>query len=322
MPFSRIPAAIRRLLAALACLAAATSAHAGPRTGNGLPSTVILSPGDIWHLGIQTAAAQKTSYAPQVHGYGVVLDFSALAQADADISTARAAARQSSADLKRTQALFRADRAVSQQVLEVAERQAATDQAQAALAERKEAAQFGQGAPWRGSVRDGALLSRLAGGKSVLVEVTFPLGVILGAQPPELSVTHLNPQIEGTGWKTAKIWNAPADPTIPGRSFFALVDGSDLESGEHVLIFSPTGPSVEGERIPAEAVIFSRNKTWCYLQVAPNAFQRLPVDISRPVASGYFLSNAAIGDRRVVIKGTGLLLARELGAAEPPRQNR
>jgi hypothetical protein len=281
---------------------------------------VTLSPAEVGRLGIRTVPVKAASYTPRDRGYGVVVDLGALATVEAGVSTARAATQQSQADVKRSRALFAQDMAVSHQALDAAESKAATDQAALLLAQRQEVAQYGVDAPWRGSHPDHSALAQLTSGKAVLVRATFPLDAFTGSHPSAISVTHLSAQQDQAGWPARKIWAAPADPTIPGRSFFALISGSDLQTGEHVLVFAPTGPTVEGMRIPADAIVLSDEKTWCYLQLAPGQFRRLPIEIGRPLSGGYFVPQKPIAGQSVVLKGAGLLLARELGAAALPRE--
>jgi hypothetical protein len=276
-------------------------------------SAIVLSGDEIRHLGIEVIPAQEVAYTPRVHGYGVVVDLTALAQSNSDVATAAAAAHQSSADLARARALFAQNAGESKQALDAAEKQAAADAAALALAERKEAAQFGQRAPWRGGKR--AVLTPLYGGHAVLVQATFPLGTVVGQRPQSLSVAHLAHAPDAFGWNAARIWNAPADPTIPGNTFYALVPSSDLAQGEHVLVYAPTGPAQAGVRISDKALVVSEEKTWCYVETAPGVFERVAIDIDHPMAGGYFIGQGISGNAPVVVKGMGLLLSRELGVA-------
>lgn len=279
---------------------------------------VTLSEADIVRLGIKTTPAQATKYTPHVHGYGVVVNTTALAQLDAAIVTATAAQRQSQAAVKRARTLFgktQTVHAVSHEALDAAEQRAAADEAALALADSTEVAAFGQHAPWRGKNRNSEILAKLTSGRTMLVEATFPLGVKLGALPSALTVTHLTTQPGQAGRAASKIWNAPADPTIPGRSFFALVDGADLAQGEHVLVFAPTGKPIDGVRVPVEAIVLSEDKTWCYAATSPRTFVRLPIDLGTPITDGYFVAHGINPSQPIVVAGTGLLLARETGAA-------
>jgi len=274
---------------------------------------VVLSGDEIRRLGIEVIPAQTIRYTPRVHGYGVVVDLTSLAQSNSDVATAAAAAHQSGADLARARALFAQNAGESKQALDAAEKQAAADAAALALAERKEAAQFGQNAPWRGGKH--GVLTPLYGGHAVLVQATFPLGTVVGQRPQSLSVAHLTHAADTFGFDAARIWNAPADPTIPGSTFYALVPASDLAQGEHVLVYAPTGPSETGVRISDKALVVSEEKTWCYVETSPGIFERVAIDIDHPTAGGYFVARGIAGNAPVVVKGMGLLLSRELGVA-------
>jgi len=61
-----------------------------------------------------------------------------------------------------------------------------------------------------------------------LVRVTFPLGALPGEAPKTLSASRLG---SGEGIKRLKltsIWAAPADATVPGRSFFSVLRAGEL----------------------------------------------------------------------------------------------
>ncbi len=280
--------------------------------------TLTLSNSDVARLGLLVSPAAPATFTPHVHGYGVVLNFSALAQSLATVVMAQAAVHESHAALEDVRALFgkpHGNHAMSREALDAAEHHAASDEAQLELAYRQESSAFGQNAPWRAAELDSPVLARLSSGHSVLVQATFPLGVEFAAAPAMFFVTHLNTQAGQPSVTATAIWDAPADPSIPGRSFFAFVDGSDLAQGEHVLIVAPTGQPLKGVQIPADAVVLSEDKAWCYVFRAPHTFTRLPIDLNRALDNGYFVERGVSPNEPVVVKGAGLLLARELGLA-------
>jgi hypothetical protein len=241
------------------------------------------------------------------------MDLTALAQVDSGLLTAQAAVRQSQADVERYRALFAQGGAISRQVLDTAEKQAATDRAQLLLAQRNEYVQFGQRAPWLGEHPDRSVLEELTAGRAVLVKATFPLDSLAANHPAALIVSHLSAQQDQPGWTTNELWDAPADPTIPGQSFFALIRASDLQSGEHALVYTPIGKTLRGVLVPSAAVLIAESKSWCFVETAPGHFRRLQIDLSRALPGGYFMDKNPGG--AVVVRGTGLLLARELGPA-------
>jgi hypothetical protein len=315
---------VHAVLGSILALLASCGAQVGaPSDHVDRPTTkrvVVLDASEMSRLGLATTPAKPQQFTPRVHGYGVIISMTTLAQTDADIQTAHAAVQDSKAAFERARKLYgqsNSDHNVSQQALDAAQHQASSDEAALELADRKEVATFGQNAPWRGATRDAAILADLSSGRSVLVQATFPLGVNFNGPPSQFTITRLSAEPTQASWTATKIWEGPADPTIPGRSFFALADGSALAQGEHVLIYAPTGPSVSGVEIPTDAVVLNEDRSWCYVLIAPNTFRRVPIDLNQQLSDGYFVSTGVEANQPVVVKGAGLLLARELGAATP-----
>jgi hypothetical protein len=108
-----------------------------------------------------------------------------------------------------------------------------------------------------------------------------------------------------------KVWNAPADASVPGRSFFALLKGSDAGEGERLLVWAPIGESVAGVVVPAAAAVMSEGKYWCFIEKKPGTFQRSEIDTARPVPEGYFVTEGVAAGDKVVTAAAGQLLARE-----------
>jgi hypothetical protein len=63
--------------------------------------------------------------------------------------------------------------------------------------------------------------------------------------------------------------------------------------------------------VPASAVLLSEGKYWCYVVRRPGVFTRVPLDISRPMADGYFDKGAIKPGDAIVTSAAGLLLARQ-----------
>ena len=277
---------------------------------------IALSQDETARLGIETVPARRTTFTPQVRGYGMVISLATIAQADFDYRTAEAAVTESQAILQRTERLF-AEHALSQQAVDAARHRATADMAEMVLADRKEAALFGQNSPWRGPPRNEALIDNLATGKSTLIQATFPLGIAFAAPPRLLTAARLDPQPGQKSWSSQMIWEGPANPAIPGRNFFGFVDNSDLALGEHVLVFAPVGAPQQGIGIPTDAVVLSEGKPWCYLEISRQHFRRVPIDLRLELPDGYFVPQGIAPDQPIVVRGTGLLLAREFGSAIP-----
>lgn len=306
-----------------ACLVLLGGCHKAPPAG-GAPEAerkeaaadkeaggVALSAEQVQKMGIATSAAQAASNTPEAAGYAMVMAHEALAQGVADLITAQAVEQQSRAALVRIEHLAGTPGALPADAQEAATRQAAVDQASLALARQRLSALFGQHPPWKDT--DRAPLESVASGEIKLVRVTFPLGELEGGPPASVRLAHLNASRAGNkSWKATTLWEAPADANVPGRSFFALLKGTDAGEGERLLAWTPIGAPEAGVLIPASAAIISNNKYWCYLERKPGVFTRVEIDTRQPLADGYFMSKGiGVGDK-IVTEAAGLLLAREL----------
>jgi len=307
-------AALAALLALCACgkgAPAADKKEADKDEGPGITLTEEQSEG----LGLQTAKLTPASYRGQLAGYGMVMSFDTIAQSDADTTSAEAAAAQSQAAAARARDLSTGeDAAVSRETYEAAAAKAATDAASVLLARRKADAAFGPDAPWRTPAQRTAILQRLQSGKSVLVKVTFPIGATVA--PQRFNVARMG--ANGRSWPTGAVWNAPADAAIPGRSLFALVDGSGLAQGERVIATIPVGAAVAGVLVPRSALVMGESDSWAYLKTGENTYVRSRIDTSRPDGDGYFVSQGFTPGQEVVTTGAGQLYAREVNPATEP----
>ena len=276
-------------------------------------SGVTLTAEEAGHLGIAVAGAAAAAYVPEQAGYAVALGHEAIAQAAADIASAEAAARQSRAAWERIQRLAGSPGAASTEATDSAQRQAATDAAAWALAQRKASSIWGQHPSWQTS-GGGILLTDLARGDVKLLRVTFPLGSVSGRAPPRLRLARLDAGPGRERWSTAIVWDAPADASVPGRSFFAALRSTDVAEGERLLVWAATGAASTAEAgvlVPAAALVMSEGQFWVYIETAPHSFARTLLDTSRPLDDGYFVKDAIKPGAAIVISGAGLLLARE-----------
>ncbi|HET7083341.1 MAG TPA: hypothetical protein VFI23_01110 [Rhizomicrobium sp.] len=263
---------------------------------------------EIKSLGLTVQPAVQAEFRGRIDGYGVVTPLDAIAQADSEFLTAQAAAAQSQAAAARARSLSTGeDAAISREQVEVAESKAAADAAALALARHKTDAAFGLNSPWRDAATRQAVMRRLASGEAVLVRATFP--ATGGEAPRSLIISRMG--ADAKSWTSRTIWDAPADAAVPGRSFYALVEGSDLAQNERVTAAVPTGTAQAGARIPAKSLVFGESEAWAYVQKDAHTFLRTKVDISRPQGDGYFVTTIKPGEK-VVVDGAGLLMAREI----------
>jgi hypothetical protein len=276
---------------------------------------VTLKPEEVHSLGVEVTPARGMTHAAEVAGFGLVTTHEVIAQAVTELVTAAATERQSRAALERAQRLAGTPGAMAADILESARRQATVDAAATLLARRKLTASFGQKAPW-GDRPESPVLEGLANGELKLVRVTFPLGSLDASQSPAtLRLSRLDDLNSGAGWTTRDVWSAPADSSIPGSSFFALLRGTSAREGERLVAFAPVGAPLPGSWVPASAIVISDGKYWCYVETGPNVFVRRALDTSLPLERGYFVREGIAPGENVVTAAAGLLLARETNPA-------
>ena len=288
------------------------AAPAEAKEQGGAPAEgVALKPEEIAKAGIETMAAAAAVHAPEATGYAVVIAHDAIAQALAELTSAAAVERQSRAALARGRSLAGTPGAMATEAQEGAERQAAVDHAALVLAERRLSATYGSNAPWKNNY-ESPLLGALAGGEAKLARVTFPLGALGAATPSKLRFSHLTAGPGGGSIESVSVWAAPGDASIPGRSFFALLKGSDTSEGERLVAHAPVGAAEAGVIVPIAAVVISGGKVWCYLEAEPGSFVRTAIDTSAPTEDGYFVRSGINPGAKIVTRSAGELLAREM----------
>jgi hypothetical protein len=284
---------------------------AAPEQGKA-EASLRISPPQIAALGLAMTPAAAARYVRETAGFAVVVGRELIAQALDDVVAARAAARQSHAALERMRRLAGTAGADSATARESAERQTTADDAALDLAEAKAAAVLGQSSRWTGDPGR-ELVRALAAGRIKLLRVTFPLGAAAADPPRRLRVQRLDAQAGKSAWTVTAIWAAPADSSMPGRSYFAVLEKSDATDGERLLAWA-TGAAeaaADGVLIPDSALVVSGDQYWCYVQRSPGLFVRTPIDIGRPLPGGYFIIGVQAGEP-IVTAGAGLLLAREM----------
>ena len=308
------------LLALTGCNKSAAPAEADKKEEDKSPG-VHLSAEEIKGLGLATAPTATARYLPGASGYGVVTALDTIAQADADLVTASAAAAQSQAAAARARSLSTGEEAaISQEQVQVVEAKASSDQAALTLARRKADSAFGFNPPWRDAAARARIMAALSSGIAVLVRATFPLGTLAAGVPSSLSVTPLDSA--GAAFTAKQIWDAPADPAVPGRSFYLLLEGAHLAQGQRVAVSAPTGTPQSGINIPASALVLSSSQSWAYAETKEGTFLRVPIDISKPLPGGYFQPSggAITPGQAIVTAGAGLLLARETNPSTEPEE--
>ncbi len=314
-------AAILLLMAACSTPLSIAGCRQGPSTAEAPPAQakdkgapeaegVTLKSEEIEKAGIKTATLAATSHAPESTGYAVVITRETIAQALADLESAAAVERQSRSALARARGLAGTPGAMPIEAQETAERQAAVDHAAFVLAGRRLSSTYGQNSPWKENYHS-PLLTSLARGDTKLARVTFPLGALGSAVPTRLRLTRIGAAQGSKSIESLAVWSAPADATIPGSSFFAILKGSDASEGERLMAHAAVGATAKGVVVPYSATVISAGKYWCYVEEKPGLFVRTEIDPSMPTDDGYFVKEGIAPGAQVVTTSAGLLLARE-----------
>jgi hypothetical protein len=298
---------------------ASDEAPAKATAAEGSEEGVALKPEEIEAMGITTTEAQSMQSAPEVQGFGVVLAHETIATAVAEVRTAIAAQHQSQSALARSKRLAGTPGAMPAEIQETAERQALADQAALELARQKLSSAFGQSPPWKSSDNNAELLA-LASGQSKLVHVTFPLGSLSDTDPGTVRLARIDAYQGGKSWQSGVVWHAPADATVPGRSYFVILKNSEVGEGDHLLAWAPVGEAQAGVLIPAAGAVISAGKFYCYVEEKSGTFVRTEFDPSRPAADGYFVKEGIEAGDKIVTHAAGQLLARETNPSKEPEQ--
>ena len=278
--------------------------------------SVTLTPEQVQKLGVTTQPAHPVQYRPESSGYAVVLEHQLVAQAVADVQTAQATARSSKASWERARGLHGTPGAMSADVEQTAEQKAAVDSAALALTTAKLSSIWGMNPPWKGDIHD-RRAQALAHGDMQLIRVTFPLGSLPGT-PEELQGGRIGSTRPDATVTLRPVWPAPADISIPGRSYFTLLHSATVAEGERLQVWAPTGEPTSGALIPTAALVMSGGKYWCYVEKSPGKFARAEVDLSRPATGGYVVTDGVKPEDPIAVTAAGQLLAQETGSTEEP----
>mgnify|MGYP001546848431 FL=1 len=192
-------------------------------------------------LGLAFAAPPSVELAPEIKGYGRVLDPTPLAGLVADLRTAQAAANASAQDYARVKQLHDQGENASQQAVESAQAAMLRDRAQLTAAESHLSLACGRTLSTRADLDD--LLPALAAGDAALVRIDVAASEATATAPAEAWVSPF------TGDHPARhdvelLGPAPAaDPQAQGVGYLALWRGHPL----------PPGAALNAGLIPARA---------------------------------------------------------------------
>jgi hypothetical protein len=301
------------LLAGCGQKAATPASEPTPATTATSPTKeAALSPEQLRLMGLQTQTLTAAPLERVSTGQANVLAHDALAQSQADLQSAQAASLQSTAALKRLEGLASTPGALGDDAVEAARRQAHVDTVQVQLARRRLQAQFGDLA----TQVPGDLLEALADGRAKLLRVVFADSPVGNLPASAIRFVALDAAQGAREWSAQRVWSAPAEAGVPGRSLFAVVEDAGLAEGTRLLATLRLRGTASGVGVPSAAVVTHDGRLWCYVQSGEGQFERRGVDTEHPVADGYAVAEGFKVGEQVVVRGAGLLLAREFGETE------
>ena len=261
-------------------------------------------------MGLRTTALQPAQLAPEVKGYGRVLDVAPLTALLSDLMAARAASAASQAELARLKTLAAQSNA-SERSLQAAEAAAAKDQSQAETAHLRLLAAWGRAIAERPDLPQ--FVQSLSSLLSVLIQLDLPAGQVVTALPTGARLLTLADESKPVQAE----WLGPApsvDPQLQGRGFlfFLRTNSIQLTPGAAVSGFlEMPGEAQTGVQLPRNAIVRFNGVTWVYLQTSDGAFERREVKLDSPLNEGWFVREGLKTGDKVVTVGAQELLSEE-----------
>jgi hypothetical protein len=266
-------------------------------------------------LGLTFATPQSVDLAPEIKGYGRVLDPTPLAGLVADLRTAQAAANASAQDYARVKQLHDQGENASQQAVESAQAAMLRDRAQLGAAESRLYLAWGRTLAARSDLDD--LLHALAVGDAALVRIDVAASDAPSTAPVKAWVSPLSGD-PTTRTEVELLGSAPAaDPQAQGVGYLALWHEHPLPPGA-ALSASLVLPGGSQKRLvlPRSAFVRHEGGVFVYVQNAEGGYERRIVTLGTGLASGIVVTDGVAEKDQVVVTGAQQLLATEiLGSA-------
>lgn len=308
---------------AIACLLAAHSVDArsetpprpaaAEREGRDRPGRLLeLGPEAARRAGLELTRATASELAPEVLGYGRVLDPAPVVAAVGRWQTARAQAERADEELRRTEVLARDEQNASTRDLEVARATDRSARAERDVAEAQVVGLLG----FRAANGPGlaSLVRGLAQRSSGLIRVDVPAASERPA--PERGwwlVAHPGP---AQPLAAEYLGPAPdANPQAPGWGFLFVVAEDPPPPGTPIRarIRTDRDPR-QGVDVPSEALVRDGGEVFVFVQRGEGTFERLPV-VARARGDGrWFVEGDVEPGTEIVVSGAQQLLsAQRLG---------
>ncbi len=264
--------------------------------------------------GIVVANPEAAQIAPELKGYGRVLDPAPLAALLNELASARAAVSASSNELVRQKTLAEQGNG-STRALQTAEASALRDGLVVQSAQDRLALSWGKVVVEQKDLP--GFVQSLLSQATVLVRIDLSAGENLPALPVGARMETLSGNSVTADFLGAA---TGVDPLTQGRGFIFLAKpgATPLTAGEAVVGFLKLpGEAVAGAIIPRAAVVRTEGKGWAYvLSETGGAFTRKEIALDHPTETGWFVANGITAGQHVVVTGAQMLLSVELKPAE------
>jgi hypothetical protein len=260
--------------------------------------------------GLAFAAPETALLAPEVKGYGRVLDASPLVASIGEIRVAQVTASASEKEFTRTKALHDTGENASLQAVETAEAAMLRDRAQLDAARARLITAWGRALAEKSDLS--ALVRSLALGEVALVRIDLLPGDA-PAQPP--ATARVGPLTgDGALSEVEVLGPAPlADPQAQGAGYLALWHTGPLAPGTALqAVLAASGDPQKVLVLPRSAFVRHEGGVFIYVQTAEGGFERRLVTLGSALPAGMVVTEGVAEKDKVVVTGAQQLLATEL----------
>jgi len=269
-----------------------------------------IAPKQAEALGLKFAAPETIKLAPEVQGYGRVLDPAPLVAVIGEIETARVAANASDKEFARVKKLHAENANASAQALETAEAAMQRDRMQLRAAQARLVIGWGKALTHRADLA--AIIHAVAAGEAAVVRIDLPSGEA-PAQPP--TVARVGPLANAGELQEVAVFGvAPsADPQAQGIGYLALWRTNPLPPGTALRArLATTGEPTDVLVLPRSAFVRHQGGVFIYVQTKEGGCARRLVTIGSELPAGVVVTEGVAAGDKVVVTGAQQLLATEL----------
>ena len=262
------------------------------------------------NMGILVAQPAATQLAPELKGYGRVVDPASLATLVNELASAGVIAASSASELARLKTLESQGNA-SARALQTAESAAVRDQLAVQSARDRIALSWGREVANQKDLME--FVRMLTSQDAALVRIDLPAGEVMVSPPGGARLFTISGQMVNADYLGSA---TVVDPQFQGRGFVFLVkpNAVALAAGQAVSGYlKVAGEPRTGVIIPREAVVRTEGAGWVYiLNKGGDAFTRTEIALDHPVEAGWFVTKGVTANDYVVGTGAQQLLSIEL----------